>query len=55
MRDEIGRRHISQTKKGMLIIWKCIDSLLGQHRVTEGFKGAVMSSNFSLVLSLPAV
>lgn len=52
MRDEIGRKHISQTKKSMLIIWKCIDSLSGQHRATEGLKGAVISSNFSLVLSL---
>lgn len=35
MREEAGRKHKCQTKMGMMVLWKCVDSLLGQHTASE--------------------
>lgn len=35
MREQAGRKHKCQTKTGMVVLWKCVASLLGQHTATE--------------------
>lgn len=34
LRGEAGREYRSQTKKSTVVIWRCVDSLLGQWGAT---------------------